>query len=280
MPDGWSIAGVGDFSGDGRTDVLWTNPLGGAYLWMNTAAGVEGVSLANYGLVPGKALVGNLTLAGTKVEYGTDSQAILQGVDKRTLTSNNIVASPSTLDHSAATAGVTVNLATGYDSTGASLTGIQAVVGSAYNDVLEGHGVSAASTLTGNGGYDTYLYAATDGQVAINNGVTGLEYASGALDFTGGLTDQNLWFVQSGNNLVVDVLGTSDQLTVNNWYANAHSQVAEVTAGSLKLDTQLATLVQAMATYAGAHTSFNPQASAAMPTDATLQTTIAAAWHN
>jgi hypothetical protein len=53
---------------------------------------------------------------------------------------------------------------------------------------------------------NTYLAATGSGHIAI----TATQGAGTAndLDFTGGLTDQNLWFLQSGNNLQIDILGS------------------------------------------------------------------------
>ena len=96
-------------------------------------------------------------------------------------------------------------------------------------------------------------------------------------------SDEILWFAKSGNNLVVDVLGTKDQVTLKNVYAagDTYAQVSSFSAGGLTLDTQLATLVQAMATYSAGHGAFNPQTSGtAMPADATVQAAITAAWHH
>ena len=106
--------------------------------------------------------------------------------------------------------------------------------------------------------------------------------ASGEVDFTSAsVTDENLWFQQSGNNLVVDLLGTTDQITLTNWYnGNAANQVQSFHANGLTLDTQVAQLVQAMATYATNNSGFNSQTATSMPTDTTLQNVTTAAWHS
>jgi hypothetical protein len=51
------------------------------------------------------------------------------------------------------------------------------------------------------------------------------------------------------------------------------------TADGLKVDTQVAQLISAMATYAAANPGFNPATATQMPADATLQGAVAAAWH-
>ena len=283
MPAGFHIAAVGDFNGDGLTDVLWApNTAGGSsFLWLTQpGGGVEGVSLAGAGGVPTTAFAGDFTLAGTKVTSGGTS-VVLDGVDRHSLMASNLTQVSNTRNYSDFTTGVTTSLATGNSNVANDpLSGIQNLVGTAYNDTLEGKGTAAApSTITGNGGMDTYWMRAGDGNVTVVNG-SGAGAASGQVDFLGSLTDQNLWLQKSGNNLVADIIGTKDQLTIQNWYGNASSQVSEIDAGGLKLDTQLATLVQAMATYSGAHGAFNPQSAIAMPTDTTLQTAITAAWHS
>jgi hypothetical protein len=104
--------------------------------------------------------------------------------------------------------------------------------------------------------------------------------AKGEIDFGGGLTDENLWFTQSGNNLQIDLLGTSDQITVSNWFGSAGAQVSSINADGLILDSQVSTLVSAMATYASNNSGFNPTTATTMPTDTTLQSAITAAWHS
>ena len=159
-------------------------------------------------------------------------------------------------------------------------SGGQVLNGTSGNDMLY---TGRGNAVNGDGGTDTYLFGTGDGSVTINNGVSTSNTAAGQVDFLGSLTDQNLWFVQSGTNLLVDVLGTTDQMTLKNFYASGdtYAQVSQFDAGSLKLDTQLATLVQAMATYSANHSAFNPQtANTTMPTDTTLQNAITAAWHS
>ena len=106
------------------------------------------------------------------------------------------------------------------------------------------------------GGSDHYNFASTFGQDTINNG-TG-STANGSIAFDTGVTDEKLWFKKSGNDLLIDLLGTTDQIKVAGWYTGAGKQVQAIDAGGLTLDTQIAQLVTAMATYQTAHSSFNP----------------------
>ncbi|MGY3597188.1 Ca2+-binding RTX toxin-like protein [Bradyrhizobium sp. USDA 4341] len=126
----------------------------------------------------------------------------------------------------------------------------------------------------------TYLAGPGSGQFAITpQDVPG---STNALDFTGSMTDQNLWFQQSGDNLVVDILGTTTSVTVNNWFAGSGNRLDEISAGSLHIDSQVSQLVQAMAVYSVNNPGFDPtsQSVAAVPNDPTLQSAVVSAWHS
>jgi uncharacterized repeat protein (TIGR03803 family) len=129
---------------------------------------------------------------------------------------------------------------------------------------------------------NTYLATNGSGQISITaqQGTTG---TANDLDFTGSLSDQNLWFLQSGNNLQIDILGTSNSVTVNNWFSSSSpDQLQEIMAGGLKIDSQVSQLVQAMATYSSNNSGFNPTASGvtSLPSDSSLQSAVGAAWHS
>jgi hypothetical protein len=155
------------------------------------------------------------------------------------------------------------------------------VMGTAGNDVLAAGPGNAI--LVGDGGYDSYQIAAGFGRVAVNNaasdGVTG---ASGEVDFGAGISTDQLWFQQRGNDLQIDLLGTHDTVTLAGWYGgDARAQVQSFdTADGARLDSQLAQLVSAMATYSSNSPGFDPTTATQMPTDSGLQGALAAAWHH
>ena len=126
---------------------------------------------------------------------------------------------------------------------------------------------------------NTYLATTGSGQIPI--AAQASAGAANDLDFTGGITDQNLWFLQSGNNLQIDILGTNTNVTVNNWFSGGSNQLQEITAGGLKIDSQISQLVQAMATYSASQSGFDPTSSSvsAVPNDSGLQATLASSWH-
>jgi hypothetical protein len=162
------------------------------------------------------------------------------------------------------------------------------VIGTAGNDTLQGGalndvfmGGGGNDTLTGGGGNDAYVFDRGDGQDQIVNGATG-QTPRGELDFGAGITDQQLWFQQSGNDLAIEVMGSQDRMTVAGWFdPTTPSQLNDIkTSDGATLDhSAVAQLVQAMATYSAGTPGFDPTSATQAPSDAGLQTTIAASWH-
>jgi Haemolysin-type calcium binding protein related domain/RTX calcium-binding nonapeptide repeat (4 copies) len=152
--------------------------------------------------------------------------------------------------------------------------------GNGSDTLIAGTGGSAY-LFSGSSGSDTYEFGSSFGSDYIyNNYYGGKSSASGSVGFTSGVTDEDLWFQQSGNNLQIDLLGTSDQVTISNWFSSTGNQVASITADGMTLDSQVASLVSAMASFGASNPSFNPTTATSMPTDTTLQSAIAAAWHS
>lgn len=137
----------------------------------------------------------------------------------------------------------------------------------------------ALETAYGAARSNVYQVTAITGQAQIN-----LSSASGSkneIDFLSGITDQNLWFERAGNDLKIDLLGTSTSTTVRNWFSGSAGALQEITAGGLKIDSQISQLVQAMATYSANHAGFDPSNPSiqALPNDTTLPSGVAASWH-
>ncbi|MGJ5141518.1 calcium-binding protein [Bradyrhizobium oligotrophicum] len=150
------------------------------------------------------------------------------------------------------------------------------LIGGGGSDVLKG---GAGDNILVGGVGATYIYAPGDGNDVIINGVASLSKPTGTLDFGTAYTADNFWFVKSGNDLEIDILGTHQQVTVADWFLGGSYQLQEIKAGGLEIDTQVSQLVQAMATYAQAHPAFDPTVALQLPTDAQLHDQIAAAWH-
>jgi hypothetical protein len=129
-------------------------------------------------------------------------------------------------------------------------------------------------------GSDTYQFGSTFGSATINNPGTPSGSPHGEVDFTTLNADQ-LWFEQSGNNLIIEEIGTNDKVTFTNWFYAPGDQVESFnSADGLTLDSQVTQLVTAMASFASNNPGFDPSTAIAMPTDTTLQAAITASWHS
>ena len=151
-------------------------------------------------------------------------------------------------------------------------SGANNLSGGTGNDVLRGG--AGNDTLDGGDGSDTYQFGTGDGQDAINNNDTGPSNVD-ALSFLDATRD-NLWFSRSGNNLVVTVAGTTDQVTINNWYGSSSYQLDKFnTSGYVLQNSMVDQLVNAMSAYAvpyGAGNTIPPDEQAA------LAPVLAATW--
>jgi len=153
----------------------------------------------------------------------------------------------------------------------------------AGNDLdLEKREVAFNQDLNGDGTIGVYaanLFGRGGGQDIIVNALNGNPGPSGELDFLPGISSNQLWLKQAGNDLLVQVMGGQDRVTVSNWFANSSARLQEIKAGGLEIDAGLSQLVQAMATYSANNPAFNPATASQAPNDPALQTAIAAAWH-
>lgn len=118
--------------------------------------------------------------------------------------------------------------------------------GTVLNDLLSG--AAGNDTLYGGLGSDSYSFGRNGGQDVIDDA----DATTGNLDqltFGPGVANDQLWFSQSGQDLVVSVIGSTDQVTIRQWSAGSSRHVERITAGGKSLaDTQVVNLVQAMST--------------------------------
>ena len=85
----------------------------------------------------------------------------------------------------------------GSELTGTS--GTDSLYGTSGNDVFDGEG--GTDFEDGEGGDDTYNFNSGYGNLTINNADSSASGAHGELDFGSGISDEDLWFKQSGNDL-------------------------------------------------------------------------------
>jgi hypothetical protein len=128
-------------------------------------------------------------------------------------------------------------------------TGNNTLTGALGNDTLAGG--TGNDRLDGGVGNDTYRFARGDGvDVASDNDATAGN--SDLAQFAAGIANDQLWFRHVGNHLEVSVIGTSDALTIENWYSGSayHLERFQTADTKLLVDTSVENLVQAMAAFA------------------------------
>jgi Ca2+-binding RTX toxin-like protein len=138
--------------------------------------------------------------------------------------------------------------------------------------ILAGKG---SDYLIGGDGHDTYVFSVGDGQDTFNN------FSSSASDvdslrLIGGLNESDLWFTQSGNDLVIDHIGTDDRLTLVDWYSEVEHRVDRIeTEQASLLSSSVDQLVSAMAAFGS-----EPEGNALLSDDvrSQIEPVIAANW--
>jgi len=120
--------------------------------------------------------------------------------------------------------------------------------GDAGNDTLEGG--AGSDYVSGGMGSDTYLFGRGDGQDTVS------DYESApnldVLSLSADISADQLWFRRVGSGLEVGVIGTADKLSISSWYSGSAHHVERITTadGKTLLDTQVDSLVSAMASFA------------------------------
>ena len=172
------------------------------------------------------------------------------------------------------------------------LTGIGAIngTGNALDNALTGN--SANNTLTGANGNDTlrgglgndtvnggsgndlFLFGRGDGQDLIQDN-------SGTADkllYDASINPLDLVISRQANDLRLAIHGSSDQITVQNWYGGTVNRTETIQAGNgqMLLSTQVDQLVQAMASFTQQTGLSWDQAIDQRPQD--VQTVLAASW--
>ncbi len=107
--------------------------------------------------------------------------------------------------------------------------------------------------MTGGDGSDTYLIGRGDGiDSIVQSGITDAGVTD-IVKFTSGVSYDQLWFSQSGNDLKIDVIGeTASSVLLKDWYSDASRRVdsIETADGNHSLAaTDVQALVNAMASY-------------------------------
>lgn len=137
--------------------------------------------------------------------------------------------------------------------------------GGAGNDTLRGlagndmlYGGVGNDRLIGGQGNDTYRFSRGEGADTVsdydamdaNPAVYG--ETTDVIQITGDVAHDQLWFTRSGNDLLMQVIGTADRMTIKGWYNGSAYQIEELHAGDgyQLMNDQVDQLVQAMAAFA------------------------------
>ena len=124
-----------------------------------------------------------------------------------------------------------------------------AIIGNGGANRLDGS--TGVDTLTGGSGNDTYFlgrgYAAE--LIQENDATLG---NTDVMSFLAGVTTDQIWFRQVGNDLQVSIIGTSDTALIQNWYLGTqyHVEQFKTSDGRTLLDSKVQELVNAMAGFA------------------------------
>ena len=152
--------------------------------------------------------------------------------------------------------------------------GADTLEGFGGNDVLDGG--AGNDTLKGGTGSDSYLFVRGAGsdRVVENDQTAG---SVDVLSMGSAITADQLWLRQSGNDLEVSIIGTTDKMTVADWYLGSqyHVEQFKTSDGKTLLDSQVQNLVQAMAGFAPPAAG---QTSLPANYQSSLGTVIAANW--
>ena len=156
------------------------------------------------GLIDNVGLVGNDILDG-----GAGNDTLIGDAGNDTLIGGSGI---DTADYSTATAAVTVNLSmTGAQNTGAgtdTLSGIENLTGSGYNDTLTGD--ANANVISGGAGNDTIAGGAGADTLDGGTGIDTVDYSASSAGVTVNLTNTG---AQSGGDAAGDVLANFENVT-------------------------------------------------------------------
>ncbi len=169
-------------------------------------------------------------------------------------------------------------------------------LGSGNDTIVSAEGSSNAETMHVGDGNDVITLGTGTDQVTLGNGVDTINVKGGTdtitlgtgqyvINSTGGVdnvvltngAENKLWFEQVGNNLQINVLGTTEQVTVSNWFTTG-TKLNQLTSsdGHTINAAGIGQLVQAMAAFAAPTSA---QTAYTAPEQTALAPVLAANWH-
>jgi Ca2+-binding RTX toxin-like protein len=156
------------------------------------------------------------------------------------------------------------------------------LTGNSANNVLNASGGSDTlrggagnDTVNGGSGNDTYLFGRGEGQDLVQD-------SSGSADkiqYDSGINPLDLVISRQANNLRLSIHGSTDYVTIQNWYTSSSNRTETIQAGNGQtlLSTQVDQLIQAMASFSQQTGLTWDQAIDQQPTQ--VQAVLAASWN-
>jgi Ca2+-binding RTX toxin-like protein len=214
----------------------------------NTLIGGAGNDVLNGG-ASADALVGGLDNDVYIVDNMSDIviEAMEEGVDQVNASVSHALA--ANVENLMLTGGSISGTGNVLDNVITGTTGNNTLTGNAGSDTLDGK--AGTDLLVGGAGGDTYLFGRGYGRdTARENDAT--PGATDAARFLAGIAADQIWLRHVGNNLEASIIGTTDKLTLENWYLGSsyHIEQFKTADGKLLLDSRVENLVQAMAAFA------------------------------
>jgi Ca2+-binding RTX toxin-like protein len=253
------------------------------------AANVENLTLVGFSSASGtgnaldNVLNGLLNLGGNTLTGGAGNDTyILGGGDQVVETANggtDTVQSLFTYALGSNVENLTLKGSGAINGTGNSLS--NTITGNSANNVLSGAGGNdqlrgglGNDTVNGGGGNDAFLFGRGEGQDLVQDN-------SGTADkllYDAGINPLDLVISRQANDLRLSIHGSSDRITVQNWYAGTSNRTETIQAGNGQtlLNTQVDQLIQAMAAFSQQSGLTWDQAIDQRPQE--VQTVLAASW--
>ena len=241
------IGGTGDdiYVVDNTGDVVTENAGEGtdtvqSSVTYTLGANIENLTLTGTSAINGTGNTMNNTLTGNTaaniLDGGTGADTMIGGAGNDTYVADNIsdvvtenanegtdlVQSSVTYSLGANIENLTLTGTSAIDATGNDLA--NTLTGNSANNTMSGG--AGNDTMIGGLGNDTYLFGRGSGQDTVNDTDT----TSGNKDtilLSSGIATTDVTVSRSGDNLVVSIVGSTDTLTILNWFVSSGANLVE-----------------------------------------------------